>query len=169
MTPDEVLAYCLENLPDTVLVESWGERGIFYNPNNALKRGVYVLTVKEKDGENDKNSRLDREDTYRVNLGLRKETFRQRFGALPKRPAKGGAVAMDYDFSIQNALLPHPVYAWMGWVCVLNPSEETFEELKPLIDEAYGYAKEKFAKRNRENRPEFSKRTPCQGKGAVIK
>ena len=29
MTPDEVLKYCLENLEGTVLVNSWGERGVY--------------------------------------------------------------------------------------------------------------------------------------------
>lgn len=43
MTAHGILEYCLDNLPDTVLVNSWGESGIFYNPNNTLKRGVYVL------------------------------------------------------------------------------------------------------------------------------
>ena len=66
MTLDEILQYCLNNLEGTVLVNSWGEKGIFYNPNNTLKRGVYILTVKEKDGENDKSSNLDRENIYRV-------------------------------------------------------------------------------------------------------
>ena len=60
MTPDEILKYCLENLEGTVLVNSWGERGIYYNPDNILKRGVYILTVKEKDGDNDKSSSLNR-------------------------------------------------------------------------------------------------------------
>ncbi|WP_330548566.1 DUF6194 family protein [Bacilliculturomica massiliensis] len=46
-----------------------------------------------------------------------------------------------------NQILPHPVYAWMGWICSLNPSEKTFEELKPLIQEAFEYAKEKYKKR----------------------
>lgn len=54
---------------------------------------------------------------------------------------------MDFDFTSINALLPHPVYGWMSWACVLNPSEERFEELKPLIWEAYECAKEKYAKR----------------------
>lgn len=147
MTPDEILKYCLEGLDGTVLVNSWGERGIFYNPDGRLKRGIYILTVKEKDGEHDKSSRLDRKDVYRVNLGLRKSTFTQMFGSMPKRPDKGGVVDMDYDFSSVDTLLPHPVYAWMGWICVLNPSQERFEELKPLIQEAYEYAKEKYIKR----------------------
>ena len=33
MTPDDILSYCLSDLKDVVLAESWGERGIFYNPN----------------------------------------------------------------------------------------------------------------------------------------
>lgn len=147
MAPDEILKYCLENLDGTVLVSSWGERGIFYNPDGKLKRGIYILTVKEKDGDHDKSSMLDRKDIYRVNLGVRKDTFSRIFGPTPKRPAKGGAVDMDYDFSLINTILPHPVYAWMGWICILNPSEERFEELKPFIQEAYECAKEKYLKR----------------------
>lgn len=145
--PEQILQYCLENLNGTVLTESWGEKGIFYNPNGKLKRGVYVLTVKEKDGENDKGSDLDREGIYRVNLGVRKNTFMKIFGTVPTRPPKGGIVDMPYDFGSTDIIIPHPVYAWMNWICVLNPSEETFEKLKPLINEAYEYAKEKYEKR----------------------
>lgn len=151
MTPDEVLKYCLENLEGTVLVSSWGERGIFYNPDRKLKRGIYVLTVKEKDGDHDKGSELDRETTYRVNLGVRKDTFMKLFGPLPKRPGKGCIVDMEYDFTATDQILPHPVYAWMGWICVLNPSETRFEELKSLIREGYDYAKEKYAKRKQKD------------------
>ena len=144
MLPNDILKYCLEILPDTVLVKSWGESGIFYNPNNTLKRGIYVLTVKEKDGENDKSSGLNRENIYRVNIGVRKNTFINMFEAVPARPAKGGIVDMSFDFTQIDKILPHPVYAWMSWICVLNPSESTFEKLKPLIQEAYEYAKEKY-------------------------
>lgn len=147
MTPDEILKYCLENLDGTVLETGWGERGIFYNPDDKLKRGIYILTVKEKDGDNDKGSDLDREGIYRVNLGIRKSTFSEMFGSTPERPGKGCVVDMDYDFSSINTIIPHPVYAWMGWICVLNPSPKCFEELKPLIRESYEFAKEKYAKR----------------------
>lgn len=75
MTADETINWCLENLDGVVLVNSWGERGIFYNPGGRLKRGVYVLTVKEKDGENDRSSCLDREGMFRVNVDVRKQTF----------------------------------------------------------------------------------------------
>ena len=147
MNAEEILNYCLENLEDTVLVESWGEKGIFYNPENKLKRGIYILTIKEKDGENDKGSALDRDGIYRVNLGILKQTFLNMFTAVPKRPAKGCVVELDYDFTQTDKIIPHPVYAWMSWICVLNPSSETFEALKPLINEAYEYAKEKYKKK----------------------
>ncbi|WP_313527754.1 DUF6194 family protein [Anaerotignum sp.] len=147
MNAQKIIEYCLDTFDGTILVNSWGETGVFYNPNNVLKRGVYVLTIKEKDGDNDKGSNLNRDGIYRVNIGLRKPTFKQLFGTLPARPTAGGIVEMDYDFTATDVILPHPVYAWMGWVSVLNPSAETFEKLKPLIQEAYELSTEKFKKR----------------------
>ena len=147
MESEEILNYCLEHLEGTVSVSSWGEKGIFYHPDNRLKRGIYILTIKEKDGENDKVSNLDRDGVYRVNLGVRKQTFINMFSTIPKRPAKGCVVDMDYDFTETDRIIPHPVYAWMGWLCVLNPSNKTFGKLKPFIDEAYEYAKEKYRKK----------------------
>lgn len=147
MEAKQILDYCLSSLNGTVLVESWGEKGIFYNPGLVLKRGVYVLTVKEKDGDNDKASNLDRTGIYRVNLGLRKSTFQKMYGKIPARPAAGGVVDMDCDFTALDIIIPHPVYAWMGWASVLNPSKQTFERLKPLIQEAYEFSVEKFQKR----------------------
>ena len=147
MTPNDILSYCLRTLQDVVLVESWGEQGVFYNPDHALKRGVYVLTIKEKDGANDKGSMLNRDNVYRVNVGIRKSTFIKRFGYIPQRPPAGEIIKMDFDFTSLDTILPHPVYAWMGWICVLNPSVQTFEECKLLIQESYEFAKEKINKK----------------------
>lgn len=147
MKANDILACCTSNLEGTVLIESWGEKGIFYNPYHTLKRGVYVLTIKEKDGENDKSSNLNRDNVFRVNLGVRKTTFKKMFGEIPKRPSAGGIVSMNFDFTELDKIIPHPVYAWMGWISVLNPSLKTFESLKPYIEEAYEFSKEKFSKR----------------------
>ncbi len=148
MTVDEILHYCLNTMPGCVAVDSYGEKAIFYNPYGNMKRGIYVLTVKERDGANDKSSNLNREGVYRINIGVRKDTFLKMFDVVPDRPAKGGVVDMEYDFSQIDRLLPHPIYAWMSWICVLSPSEQTFEKLKPLIAEGYEHAKEKFLKKN---------------------
>ena len=147
MQPNEIFDYCLQNLDGTVLAENWGEQGVFYNPNGTLKKGVYILTVKEKDGDNDNASHVNRAGVYRVNVGIRKDTFTAMFGHIPKRPAAGRTVEMGCDFTELDKIMPHPVYAWMGWICVLNPSKETFEKLKLLIQESYGFAQEKFKKR----------------------
>jgi len=147
--PQEILDYCLQNLDGVVAAENWGERGIFYNPDYTLKKGVYILTIKERDGDNDRASNISRSGIFRVNLGVRKTTFTKMFSYIPKRPAAGEAIEMDYDFTELNKIMPHPVYAWMGWICVLNPSAETFEQLKPLIQESHIFAKEKHSKRKR--------------------
>lgn len=149
MIPNDILKYVLDNFEGVVEVCSWGEKGIFYNPRGLLKRGVYILTIKEKDGENDNGSKLNRDGVWRLNIGVRKSTFRNMFGELPKRPEKGGIVNMPYNFSAVDVMMPHPVYAWMGWICVLNPSSDTFERIKPLVQEAYEYAKEKYNKRKK--------------------
>jgi hypothetical protein len=119
--------------------ETWGERVLFYNPDGALPRGRYFLTVKEGDGENDRASALDRPGVYRVSFAPSEASYRERFGPLPDRPAKGGVVDTGHDFTVTDELLPHPVYAWAGWVCVLSPSERAVDDLRPLLDAAYGH------------------------------
>jgi hypothetical protein len=126
---------------------NWGEVGLFYNPEDKLKKGIYLLTFKENDGENDKSSNLNRKDTFRLNLGISKKTFIKLFGYIPKRPLAGEIIDMDYDFTKKNIIMPHPIYAWMAWICVINPDEEKFKELLPLIDEGYNLAIEKYKKK----------------------
>jgi predicted DNA-binding protein (MmcQ/YjbR family) len=60
-----------------------------------------------------------------------KETFRALFGE--QTPA-------GIDFTALDRLMPHPVYAKMYWVSVINPSDKTVETVKPLIAEARSLA-----------------------------
>lgn len=126
---------------------SWGETALFYNPGRLLPNGVYFCTLKEKNGENDTASALDREDVYRLSIGIGAQRYEQLFGSRPKRPAKGGIIATGHDFTALDVLMPHPVYGWMSWVQVLNPSKATFESLVPLIAEAHSNAVIKFNKK----------------------
>jgi hypothetical protein len=73
------------------------------------------------------------------------------FGAPPSRHGNSRETEPDpgYEFTRLDELLPHPVYARMNWICVLNPSYETFEQVKPLLAEAYAVAVSKYAKRVR--------------------
>ena len=139
MTVDELIQRI--KLKYTVLSENnnWGERGLFYNPKNQFPKGAYVLTFKEKDGENDCSSNLNAGNKYRLNLKISKETFIKLFQYLPKRPAAGGIIEGGYDFTELDKVMPHPVYGWMTWVCVLNPTLQTIElmETQGLFEEAY--------------------------------
>ena len=49
-------------------------------------------------------------------------------------------IAGDYDFQKTDMIMPHPIYGWMSWVCVLNPSFQTFEVCKDLLNSAYDKA-----------------------------
>ncbi|MGL6161198.1 DUF6194 family protein [Microbulbifer sp.] len=149
MEKEKISNFVLERYTGIVLTNAWGEQSFFYNPGRKLPRGVYFATLKDKDGENDRGSSLDREGVYRFNFGASKESYRRLFGEQPGRPPAGGVVETGHDFTQLNRILPHPVYGWMSWVCVLNPDSEVFESLLPLLDEAYALVVRKFEKRAR--------------------
>jgi hypothetical protein len=147
MSIEYMFEYCLSSFEGLVEDKNWGERGIFYNPDDLLPKGVYVLTFKEKDGPNDKASQVNREGVFRLNLGICKDSFIQLFGSIPKRPAAGEIVDTGHDFGKLDSITPHPVYGWMSWIAVLNPSAATFETLKPLIAEGVELARQKYLKK----------------------
>lgn len=144
---DNVLTYTTSNYEGVIVDKNWGEKGLFYNPDGKLPKGIYILTFKEKDGPNDKASNINRPGVYRLNLGISKQTFSNMFGEIPKRPSAGKIVDTGHHFESLDEIMPHPVYGWMAWVSVLNPSKSTFEKLKPLIHEGIELAKIKYAKK----------------------
>lgn len=147
MHADSITEYIKNTFADIHIVAAWGETSFFYNPNIKLPRGIYFATIKEKDGQNDRASNLDRDGVYRLNIGISKLTYRSIFGQQPSRPQAGGVVDTGHDFTALDQLIPHPVYGWMSWVSVLSPSAATFEASKPLLSEAYSLAVRKFANR----------------------
>jgi hypothetical protein len=92
-------------------------------------------TIVTKDNDFDSASQLNRPGVFRLNIGVGKETFRSLFGEVP-------ATA---DHAALDTLMPHPVYAKMYWVSVINPSAKTFETVKPLIAEALSLARSRKA------------------------
>lgn len=94
----------------------------------------------------------NRPSAFRLNIGIGKQTFRSLFGdpaALHSVSADdSGEISRDYNFTTLDQLMPHPVYGRMPWVCVLNPSDETFEKnVRPLLIEAYEMAVNKHKRR----------------------
>lgn len=132
MQPDAVLEAVLSLDGDLVVKRTWGESSVFYNPGGASAHGRYVLTVKDRDGPNDTGSRLNRDGVFRVSVGLTREEYAALLGPAPKRPAKGRAVETGHDFARLGVWIPHPVYAWMIWACILCPCEADRGELLRL-------------------------------------
>lgn len=111
---------------------AWGDTFFIYDPERNLpdSRQFPFATIVNKDyGEFDNASNLNRDGVYRLNIGVSKETFERLF---PE--------ASHHDFSALDMLMPHPIYAQYHFVGVLNPGDTTFEELKPLLSEAYEIA-----------------------------
>ena len=110
---------------------AWGDTFFIYDPDRNLEgsRRFPFATIVTKDYENwDSASNLNRPDIFRLNIGVSKLTYQSLFG----EDAEGG-----HDFTALDRLLPHPVYGRNHWVCVLNPSDRTFQSLQPLLAEAY--------------------------------
>ena len=152
MRPEEIVDRLTGRFDGLAPKASWGETSLFYNPGLVLANGVYFCTIKEHDGANDRSSGLDRSGVFRLALGLPAERYERLFGSRPVRPAKGAAVSTGHDFTRLDVVMPHPIYAWMGWIQVLNPSEGTFESMQSLFVDSYDDVVRKFEARRRRSR-----------------
>jgi hypothetical protein len=144
---DAVHEYLFAALKGVVCKEAWGEKSYFYNPALRFERGTYFATIKEKDGDNDRSSNLSRTGIWRLNIGVSKGAFVSMFGMPPARPGKGQVIEGPWDFQQTDMITPHPVYGWMSWVSVLNPSTQTWCRCQFLLEDAYKRAVFNFEKR----------------------
>jgi hypothetical protein len=144
MKPEQIIKNITDTFEGVIPKSSWGETSLFYNPGKTLPNGVYFCTIKEKNGDNDKSSNLDRAGVYRVSIGIGKPDYEALFGERPKRPAKGGIIDTGHDFTALNELMPHPIYGWMSWAQILSPSTQSYTNHLPLIRQAYENAVDKF-------------------------
>jgi hypothetical protein len=145
MTADQLIVQIQSQYQGLKLLNTYGEKSLFYNPDNLLPKGIYFATIKEVDGPNDKASKLDRGGVYRLNFGVTKATYEKLFGTKPARPTKGGIVNTGHDFTALNYLTPHPIYAWLYWVSILNPEDVVLERVSKLLEESYQQVLKKYA------------------------
>ncbi len=141
MEAGEIIEY-LKGLAGVVVVEADGSYFVSYAPSGELPAVgwtpfVTLVTTDDYDQASDLRDR----GLYRLNIGVGKETYRGLFGEPPPFPKDGGIVDTGHDFTTQDVLLPHPIYAAMHWVSIVSPSRETFEaKVKPLVMEAHRMA-----------------------------
>jgi hypothetical protein len=131
----EATQYITQTFADVQAQETQGWPFFFYG----AERKLPFATIGTNDWA-DKFSDLSREGAFRVNVGVRKETYEGLFGPAPKGAFGAPVFDREYDFKAFDTLMPHPEYAQMYWVCVVNP-EKTWERLKGLLAEGYALAK----------------------------
>jgi hypothetical protein len=113
---------------------AWGDT--FFIHHEDKHRFPFATIVTKDYGDFDNLSNLNREGVFRLNIGVSKETFQSLFAGDD-----------PHDHMALDRLMPHPVYASNHWVSVLNPSDETFASLRPLLEEAYGIAAARVGRR----------------------
>jgi hypothetical protein len=152
MDQDAIIRYVMDTFTGVEVArptDGPGAGDIFfiYDPQHDLepKRQMPFATIVTKDyGDFDNASQLNRPNIFRLNIGVSRDTFSALFG---HPPGAERATSTNYDFAALDRLLPHPVYAPQAWVCVLTPSPETFDVVKPLLAEAYAGVAARHARR----------------------
>lgn len=136
MDEQRIADYIVTTFAGVETATTLGYTFFFYGPDRMLP----FATMATADNEGDRVSNLDRPGVFRLNIGVSKPTFQSLFGT-------GKIDVSAYDFTALNTIMPHPDYAAQSWICVLNPSDETFQTLWPWLSEAYERAVRRATKR----------------------
>jgi hypothetical protein len=148
MDASSVIRYLTEEFDHVVAVEKDGDTFFTYDPSGHPPDGAWQPFVTVVTGDrHDRVSNLDRDGAYRLNVGLTKATYTGLFGAPPRLRDDDWVLDTGFDYATEDRLMPHPHYAAQYWVCVVNPGETTFEEVKPLLAEAHTIAARKALRR----------------------
>ncbi|MBC8160392.1 MAG: hypothetical protein H7Z42_04160 [Roseiflexaceae bacterium] len=137
---DEALLtqYITDTFAGVETTTAYGYTFFFYGPDRKLP----FATLAASDNEHDRVSNLDRPGVFRLNIGVSKQTTQLAFGT-------GTVDVSAYDFTTLDTIMPHPDYAPQSWVCVLNPSDDTFQQtVRPLLVEAYALAVKRHSRRH---------------------
>jgi hypothetical protein len=108
----------------------------FYRDDHMLP----FASIASSGNEYERVSNLDRPGVFRLNIGVSRETFKSLFGTNKIN-------VDDYDFTALDIIMPYPDYSSQSFLCVLSPSEGTFERIRPMLAEAYDVAMKRYNKR----------------------
>ncbi|WP_264776862.1 DUF6194 family protein [Deinococcus aetherius] len=132
MTPNDVLVELGRLFPESSVIHADGDSYFMAKADQKMPFATLVTS-----DQHDAASNLNREGVYRLNLGVKRDTYITLFGAVPKPHTAWDVIDTGHNYAALDTLMPHPIYAPMGWICVLNPGAATFERLRPLLQEAY--------------------------------
>jgi hypothetical protein len=146
MDSKSVVQYITTILKGVDTTEAFGYTFFFYNPGRQLpaEKRFPFATLITQDNEHDRVSNLTRPGAFRLNIGVKRQTYQALLGEPPKLGA-AGIIEGNHDFTLLDTILPHPHYAPQSWICVVSPSDQTFEiKIRPLLNEAHAMAVKRF-------------------------
>lgn len=112
---------------------AWGDWFFYYAPDGQVPTNTQPFaTIVTKDYPDDTTSRLVG-GRWRVNLHVGRD-------AVPDAPT---------DPAETDAVLRHPVYGDLGWVCVITPDERTSATVVELLDSAHADARRRWDRAQR--------------------
>ena len=127
---------------------AWGDTFFSYDPegNRPENQRLPFATLVTHDYAGwDTESHLDRDGIFRVNIAVGRSSFSRLIG---HSPAEHAAHHTEFDYAATDVVIPHPTYAFQGWVSILNPADRTSTQLRQLLDEAYALASRRYERRH---------------------
>ena len=121
---------------------SWGDVFFYYAPDGVIPKSQPFATIVTKDYPDDQASRLDRPGVFRLNISAGAEQFRTLTGHEPQEP-----VAPEIDQATPDVVIAHPVYGYLGWLCIVNPGPATATTVQDLLRTAHQLARTRFQRR----------------------
>ncbi len=138
MSETQIAVYILNTFEGVETSEAYGYTFFFYRSERKLPFATLIAS----DTEYDQLSNLSRPGVFRLNIGVSKQTFQNLF-------SKDQVDVRAYDYTALDKIMPHPEYAAQSFVCVLNPSDATFEQVRALLVEAYDIAVQRYNRQNK--------------------
>ncbi|MET9342227.1 DUF6194 family protein [Nonomuraea sp. NPDC003804] len=153
MTENDIIDF-VSGLPATVAITAgedngtpeaaWGDTFFFYAPEGTMptdgRLPYATVVVKDYPGW-DTASGLDRPGVFRLNIAVGRAAFEELIGYPPAAHADHHA---GVDYTATDRIIPHPLYAVQGWICVLNPGEATGGQAYTLLNEAHARAAKRY-------------------------
>jgi len=139
MDESSIANYITQTFPGVETTTNFGYTFFFYGSDHTLP----FATLASSDNEYEHLSNLDRPGVFRLNIGVSQQTFQSLFGTAKVDVSR-------YDFTVLDVVMPHPDYAPQHFICVLSPSDATFERIKAWLAEAYEIAVRRYARRNKD-------------------
>jgi hypothetical protein len=140
MNESAVAEYITKTFPGVETTTNFGYTFFFYESDHTLP----FATIASTGNEYERISNLDRPGVFRLNIGVSRQTFQSLFGTAKVDVSR-------YDFTALDVIMPHPDYAQQYFICVLSPSEATFERIRALLAEAHEIAVRRYARRYKKN------------------